>query len=646
MKKVNLFLVLFIYFVYMETLYRLLVFNNIFIPTIVNVLLFIVPLSLFLYVLSKISKSERLNKRIFITFLLFITIWFSVQYVVKSYFGIYVSFSTLKIADQVGDFLTKALVEIIRRIPGITLFFLPVVLVGVFSKYINFRHIDYKMSIFVISLVAFTFNIYIIGLNINKDKLYSPYFLYYKVNDIALNIENLGVMSSFYLDVQRNIFGFNYELVDVDDPLLEDNEEKIKVYDYNKLDIDFKNLMINEKNSKIKEMHEYFMDEEGTMQNEYTGFFKDKNLILFMAESFNEIAVSKELTPTLYKLVNSGFVFENFYSPAIYSTIGGEFQELTGLYPTDGAVLKKFRSGSVSFPLGIANVFKDINYKTYAYHDNSYTFQNRNRYLKSLGFDSFKACGNGLEKNINCHEWPQSDVRMIEETINDYINEDKFMVFYATVSGHSPYDSLNANASSRKHKEEYEQAGFTYSKRVASYLAAQMELDRALDTLIKELDKAGRLDDTVISLVGDHYPYELTLDEVNEVSSYKRDGVVSVNKSNFILWNNKMDTVKIDKVGSQIDVIPTLYNLFNISYDSRLFIGRDILSDGGGLAIFDNKSWVTDKGTYYTSGHKFVPRSGVDVDDNYVKQVNQLVLNRINMSKNIIENNYYAKVFN
>ena len=70
--------------------------------------------------------------------------------------------------------------------------------------------------------------------------------------------------------------------------------------------------------------------DSGTLKNEYTGMFEGKNLILFMAESFNEIAVNKELTPTLYKLVNSGFVFENFYTPTIYSTIGGEFQEMTG----------------------------------------------------------------------------------------------------------------------------------------------------------------------------------------------------------------------------------------------------------------------------------------------------------------------------
>ena len=88
-----------------------------------------------------------------------------------------------------------------------------------------------------------------------------------------------------------------------------------------------------------------------------------------MAESFNEIAVNKELTPTLYKLVNSGFVFENFYTPTIYSTIGGEFQELTGLYAQSTSILSRFRSGNISFPQGIANKFKEINYSTYAYHN-------------------------------------------------------------------------------------------------------------------------------------------------------------------------------------------------------------------------------------------------------------------------------------
>ena len=422
-----------------------------------------------------------------------------------------------------------------------------------------------------------------------------------------------------------------------------ESEEEVIVYDYNNLDIDFVSLMENESDKTIKKIHEYMVSDTGTLQNQYTGMFKDKNLILFMAESFNEIAVNKELTPTLYKLTNNGFIFENFYTPTIYSTIGGEFQELTGLYAESTGVLSKYRSGNIYFPQGIGNKFKEINYNTYAYHNNSYVFQDRNKYLKSMGFDNFKACYNGLEKLINCKEWPQSDVAMIEATINDYINEDNFMVFYASVSGHASY-SWSSNAQAKKHKEEYLKANLSYSEAPASYIAAQMELDKALELLIQKLDEAGKLQDTVIALVGDHYPYELSIDEINEVSTYEKDKIVTVNKSNFILWNSEMDNVKVTKVGSQLDVIPTIYNVFGINYDSRLFMGKDILSTEGGLAIFGNRSWVTDKGTYFAASGKFVPVDDLEVEEDYVNKINQIVNNKIIMSKLIIENNYYKKV--
>ena len=144
-----------------------------------------------------------------------------------------------------------------------------------------------------------------------------------------------------------------------------EKEEEFEV-EYNISNIDFEGLAESEKNNTLKQMHEYFASETGTEKNEYTGFYEGKNLILFMAESFNEIAVNKDLTPTLYKLVNGGFVFENFYTPTIYSTIGGEFQELTGLYAQSTSILSKFRSGNIYFPQGIGNMFEKINYSTYA----------------------------------------------------------------------------------------------------------------------------------------------------------------------------------------------------------------------------------------------------------------------------------------
>ena len=648
MKKINLFLVYFVSFIYMEFIYKIFIYDNIFRLSIINTILFILPFSILMYLISKLLRDKG-NKIIFIVIMSLIGVWFSAQYVVKSYFDFYISLSTFEVADQVGDFFGKAVVETIKRIPGIILFFLPMILTLIFNKYVNFKHNNYKKNLIVFVFFILSFVGYKLALNINKEDVYSPYSLYYRVNDVSLNMESFGVLNTFVIDVKRSIVGFEEEIVidNVGNSLNSEtnNEDDIEiVYGYNNLDIDFNTLINNENNNTVKTIHEYMNNDTGTLQNEYTGMFKDKNLILFMAESFNEIAVNKDLTPTLYKLVNGGFVFENFYTPTIYSTIGGEFQELTGLYAQSTSILSKFRSGNISFPQGIGNMFKNINYSTYAYHNNSYAFQDRNKYLKSIGFDNFKACYNGLEKLINCKEWPQSDVAMIEATYNDYINAENFMVFYASVSGHSSYNW--GNAAARRNKDEYLSYNLPYSLKPSAYLAAQMELDKALELLIQKLDEKGILADTVIALVGDHYPYELTIDEINEVSSYEKDSVVEVNHSNFILWNSEMDTIKVEKVGSQLDVMPTIYNVFGLNYDSRLFIGKDILSNEGGLAMFGNRSWVTDKGTYFSASGKFVPKVEVENEKEYISMINKIVNNKITMSKLIIENNYYRKVLN
>ncbi len=648
MKKINLFLIFLISFIYMEVIYKLFIGNPLFRLSFINMLLFLIPLALLLSVLTNLSNNKTFNKVIFFSILSLITIWFCAQYVVKSYFDFYISLSTFQVADQVTDFMGKAVIETLRRIPLLIFFFAPLVLSIIFNKHFYFKQNSLKKSLVLLCMTLGFYGLYLLGLNINKKATYSPYNLYYKVNDVSLSVENFGVLNTFYIDTKRALFGFEEKLIDVDNPLSNDKDpdsDKPKVYEYNNLDIDFDSLIASETNSTIKSMHEYFKNDTGTLQNEYTGFFKDKNLILFMAESFNEIAVKKEITPTLVKLVNSGFVFEDFYTPTIFSTIGGEFQELTGLYASGTDILGKFRSGNISFPQGLATKFREAGYSTFAYHNNSASFQNRDKYLKSLGFDNFKACNTGLEKVINCNIWPRSDLEMINATVDEYVNQDKFMVFYASNSGHSNYDGFNSNQMAKKNKDEYLASGLNYSERVATYLAAQMELDKALESLINKLQEAGRLDDTVIALVGDHYPYDLYMNEVNEMADYEKDAVVEVNHSNFILWNNKMDPIKITKVGSQIDVMPTLYNAFGINYDSRLFIGKDILSTEGGLAMFGNKSWVSDKGTYFASSGKFVPKEGVEVDEDYVKTMNQIVLNKINMSSKIISNNYYSKVF-
>ena len=323
---------------------------------------------------------------------------------------------------------------------------------------------------FVLSIVLF-----FIHIQTTRNKTNGTYELYYKVNEVTLNIEKLGVLNSYRLDFIREVFGFEQEIKN--EALDEENNEELEtsaepiVYEYNTTDLDFEKTTSNK---TIKQINEYIKNDQGTKQNEYTGMFKGYNLIYITAESFYEIGVSKELTPTLYKMTHSGFVFKNYYTPTVLSTIGGEFQSLTGLYP-DSSILPTWRSGNNYFPYGLGTVFKDAGYSTYAYHNHYYTFQDRNKYIVSQGFTNYLARGNGLQKRMNCNMWPESDDEMMKVTITDYIeDETPFLAYYMTVSGHMGYNFSGGNAMSLKHKDAVKDLNVPTEAK--AYVATQIEL--------------------------------------------------------------------------------------------------------------------------------------------------------------------------
>ena len=646
LKRYNVLLFTFIILMFLELSFRILTGLKIGNISFLYVFLYNIFVSLLISFIVTWGN-KVFNKVLYYVSIFLISFIYALQLCVYKMFGFYFDWSLLGATDQVASFAGDGLKLVLENLLGVIVLFLPFILLLIFIKRVVINKSEIKVNIIKLIGLVIVYLVFIGSLYINSKGINSAKELYFDVNNNELNIGKFGVLNAFRIDVKRSIFGFDVKIDIPDDHIdsssddEDDDEVEEVVYEYNNLDIDFDSLIVSETDSKVKMMHEYFKNESGTLQNEYTKYFEGKNLILFMAESFNEIAVREDITPTLYKLVNSGFKFNNFYTPTISSTIGGEFQELTGLVAASG-FLSPWKSGKNYYPFGLATVFQDKGYNTYAYHDHTYTFQSRHKYLAALGFDNYLGCRNGLEDRINCNQWPESDVEMIEATFADYANsEEPFMVYYVTVSGHGDY-GFNYSAMARKHKDDV--AGLDYSEKPLSYLAAQIELDQALELLIDKLDEEGILEDTVIALVGDHYPYYLSLDEVNEISSYEKDNVVEINRSNFILWNSAMDTVEVDKVGSQIDVLPTIYNLFGISYDSRLIIGKDILSTEPGLAIFGNSSWVSDKGTYYASSGEFVSRDGSVVDNDYIKYMNSVVSNKITMSKYIMTEDYYKKV--
>ena len=635
-KKINVLIVIFICIMYMEVLFNIVTFGiqSLLDIKVIYTILFSMIVTLVIGFICKIG-SKKVNKVLTILSMLVLGIYYFGAYMFKSLFNTFFSFHLLGISDQAATFIGDAVMEIIKRLPILLLFLLPFIFVLIFKNRLSFRKKTRNNIVQIIALL-FTVGLFIVSINLNPESKQ----LFSEVDNNAMNIEKLGLNVATYLDVKRIFFPIAEKIEQSD--LVENFTEEEKSFGPNSVDIDFNSLIENTSNKSIKEMHEYFMNQQPTYKNEYTGLYEGKNLIVVMGESLNDIAISEKYTPTLYKLSHEGFEFTNFYTPINMSTLGGEFQMQTGLFANLAMLTTKFRPGTTYFPYGLGKVFNDRDYYVSAYHANTYSFQSRDKYLKSLGYDNYIAKGTGLEKLMNCNIWPQSDYDMVNATIDDILTHDKFMAYYVSVSGHMPW-GLSNNAMAARNKEAV--ADLKAGDEAKGYVAANIELDKALELIIKKLEETNKLDDTVIAVVPDHYPYSMNINSINELSTYKRDERFEVNHSSLIIWNNKQEHKEITKITNSLDFIPTMLNLFNVEYDSRLITGKDIFAPNEGLVFFTDRSWISDKGRYNAATGRFSPVDETEeISPEYIKQINSVVSSRINTSKLIMENDYYRVV--
>ena len=390
-----------------------------------------------------------------------------------------------------------------------------------------------------------------------------------------------------------------------------------------------------------------------TKRNEYTGMFEGYNLIFLTAEGFSTYAIREDLTPTLYKMVNSSFVFNNYYVPIwATSTSDGEYVNCTGLIPDGQHSMRTSADKNMAYVL--PKFFAKENVYCRAYHNNTLSYYDRYRSHPNLGYD-FKAIklGKGLSEEEwgdqlftveTPNAWPGSDYEMMVGTVGEYINDERFHVYYMTVSGHMNYD-FSGNRMSSWHKEDV--AGLDMSENARAYIACNMELDKALAYLLDQLEQAGKLENTVIVLSADHYPYGMTEEQYEELAGKDLSQDLDVYRNSLILWNAGMEEpVYVDKACCSVDLLPTLLNLFGFDFDSRMYAGRDIFSDAEGLVIFKDKSFVSDTVAYDRKQKTTTWKKELTPEEQeaYMAAAKQDVKDRYQFSAYILRNDYYSRI--
>jgi len=637
---------------------------------------------------------KNIGNKITLPILLFIiNVYYCIQFVYYRIFGSLFSVSMMGMGGTaVGNFFWAMEGVLIASIIFLTIFLSPT-LISIFLslvKKIKYPGYPVLLHILPVFLVAGLWFAGIGGLKlVGTDRQSAYYVLTNNSSDTDTTANHLGTLATFIVESGAYYLGIgstenestelvsatkdDFELVP-DEPVQEtvtetvdentsETQAKVEevveeiVYDpWIDERFDFAALAESTNDAAAKNMYSFLAEREPSYKNEYTGYFEGYNLIYICGEGFWSYACNEKVTPTLYKMMNNGIVLDNYYNSFLNTTTNGEFAFATSLWPDvsrwamSGTDVGSFPQSAGKFmPYGIGDFFVSDGVETYGYHNYYGTYYRRNLSWPNIGFENCKFMGD-MKFTSN---WPSSDLEMMEQSVDDYINNDRFFAYYMTFSGHGPYTSANYVA--RKNldtvKELLGDDVEKYNNEAINYLASNYEVEKAMNYLLERLEEAGKLDNTVIVLTGDHYPYYLSeagrtslcQKEISELDQYH---------STCFIYNAGMEEpIHNDEYCCNVDIVPTILNLFNIPFDSRLLMGTDVFStDSMHTAMLYNKSFLNEKVEYNTSNREAVWKIDTSVYcdealDSYINNYMALNDSYYLASINMMKYNFYFTIW-
>ena len=380
---------------------------------------------------------------------------------------------------------------------------------------------------------------------------------------------------------------------------------------------------------KISKEDKAFLDDiynaKDTKQaDSYTGLFKDKNIIFLQLEGMDTWLLNKKTTPNLYNLMKHSINFKDHYS--IYtgggSTFNSEFAVNTGFTTPASYTENVYTLNTNTFNYTLAKLFKNQGYSVNAFHMNSSDFYSRGINYKTWGYDNYYSLkDSGKYSDL---EYELDRQLILDKTFynNMFKKDGKFLDYIITYTPHTPFTT----------QKEVGQlvAQMKYGKDNVPDLSEEKsaklmvgETDYMVGLLIQALKDNGLYDNTVIVAYADHYLY--TINDKSVLDKYKNTTGNLINHTPFFIWSSDIKPKNIDKVTMQMNILPTVLNLFGIDYNSNYYIGKNALAKNyQGLAFFSDYSWYN--GNVYVENDEIVGRGKMSQNkvDAISKQVQDL----------------------
>lgn len=314
-----------------------------------------------------------------------------------------------------------------------------------------------------------------------------------------------------------------------------------------------------------------------------TGTETKPNIVLVCIESFSAefmgaFGNKEKLTPNLDKMADESIFFTNLYATGTRTVRGMEALTLS-VPPTPGNSIVRRPDNSNLY--SIATVLRQKNYNLdFIYGGDGY-FDNMNTFFGGQGFTIVdRNRGNPLADNIKTQRiniednevtfenaWGICDEDIYNKTLKiadaNYKSGKPFFNFIMTTSNHKPYSFPEHSIDMPQGKRES----------VIKYT------DYAIGKFMANARKKPWFKNTVFIFVADHC--------ANSAGKWE----VNIDKHHIpaMIYNANLAPEKVNKLVSQIDLMPTVFGYLNWSYTTSLY-GKDIslMQPGDERALLGN----------------------------------------------------------
>lgn len=284
-----------------------------------------------------------------------------------------------------------------------------------------------------------------------------------------------------------------------------------------------------------------------------------KNIVVIVVESLSADFLSaygneNGITPNLDTLIEKSLVFDNLYAAGNRSVRGLEALTLC-IPPSAGESIIKRPGNAGLFSTG--TVLRANGYTTsFIYGGDSY-FDNMRTYFSGNGFEIIDKTSYPKEDITFANIWGTCDEDSYRVALKEFDKKagsgTPFHAIIFTISNHRPYT--------------FPEGKITYDGEMKSRSAAVKYTDFAIGQFLAEASRKSWFANTVFVIVADHCASSAGKTSI-PVDKYHIPAIVY--SPGFIRPQ------RVEKLCSQIDLMPTVFSLLHFSYDSK-FYGQNIL---------------------------------------------------------------------